>query len=76
MIYEDILEKKKLKPKQEKLLDLITKLKKLNRAKINLLNYQIKSFNRISVKIINSNKSQLDNYEVELNKILDKANNR
>lgn len=76
MIYEDILEKKKLKPKQEKLLDLITELKKLNRAKINLLNYQIKSFNRISVKIINSNKFQLDNYEVELNKILEKANNR
>ena len=54
MIYEEALKKRELKHKYEDLLELIVKLKKDNRAKIILLNKQIKSLNRIVDRVYNA----------------------
>ena len=69
MIYEEALKKRELKHKYEDLLELIVKLKKDNRAKIILLNKQIKSLNRIVDRVYNAKIEELDMYILKVNEL-------
>ena len=70
MIYEEILKKRELKHKQEDLLELIVELKKDCRAKIILLNNQIRSLNSVSDKVYDAKIEELDMYILKVNQMV------
>ena len=71
MIYEEMLEERKLKHMREDLLELIAKLKKSHRAKIILLNNKIRSLNRIGEKICDAPINKVEEYFIKLKGIKD-----
>ena len=69
MIYEEALKKRKLKHRQEDLLESIVELKKLHRAKIILLNNQIKYLNRMADKVCDAGEDKLEKHVFKLNQL-------